>query len=132
MQVKPGEVYKDLIADIILDLEKAIVKAVAAGLKEELVIIDPGLGFGKSLSENRLLLKRLQDFKSLGRPILIGASRKNFIGRTLNLEVDERLEGSLAAAAVAIMNGADIVRVHDVKESARLALMIDAVRLENG
>ncbi|PKM77613.1 MAG: dihydropteroate synthase [Firmicutes bacterium HGW-Firmicutes-15] len=132
MQVKPGEVYGDLVGDIIRDLEQSIARAVAAGLREELIIIDPGLGFGKTPGENRLLLKRLQDFRSMGRPILIGASRKTFIGKTLNLEIDERLEGSLAAVAIAIMNGADIVRVHDVKESARVALMTDAVRLENG
>jgi dihydropteroate synthase len=132
MQVKPGEVYDDLIADIMMDLEQSIAKAVAAGLKEELIIIDPGLGFGKNPGENRLLIKRLRDFRKMGRPILIGASRKNFIGKTLNLEIDERLEGSLAIVAISIMNGADIVRVHDVKESARVARMTDAVRLENG
>ncbi|MDD3364261.1 MAG: dihydropteroate synthase [Syntrophomonas sp.] len=132
MQVKPGEVYDDLVADIILDLEQSIARAVAAGLPEERIIVDPGLGFGKTPGENRLLLKRLQDFRSMGRPLLIGASRKNFIGRTLNLEIEERLEGSLAAVVIAIMNGADIVRVHDVKESARVARMTDAVRLENG
>ncbi len=132
MQVKPGEVYNDLVADIILDLQYSIARAVAAGLREDLIIVDPGIGFGKNPGENRLLLKRLQEFRSMGRPLLIGASRKNFIGKTLNLEIDERLEGSLAVVAVAIMNGADIVRVHDVKESVRVARMTDAVRLENG
>ena len=77
-------------------------------------------------------MKRLGDFRSLGKPILVGASRKSFIGQTLGLEVNERLEGSLAAAAIAIMNGADIVRVHDVKASKRLASMTDAVMQENG
>ncbi len=132
MQVKPGEVYNNLVVDIIRDLEQAIAKAVAAGLNEELIIIDPGLGFGKSLGENRLLLKRLADFQGIGRPILVGASRKNFIGKTLDLPVNERLEASLAVVVMAIMNGADIVRVHDVKESVRVARMTDAVRLENG
>jgi dihydropteroate synthase len=132
MQIKPDEVYDNLVANITLDLEQSIARAVAAGLRKEQIIIDPGLGFGKTPGENRLILKRLRDFRSLGRPILIGASRKNFIGKTLNLEIDERLEGSLATVAIAIMNGANIVRVHDVKESVRVALMTDAVRLENG
>ena len=103
-----------------------------AGLPGDKIIIDPGIGFGKTLGGNRLLLKRLGDFRSLGKPILIGASRKSFIGQTLGLEVNERLEGSLAAVAIAIMNGADIVRVHDVKASKRVAIMTDAVMQENG
>jgi dihydropteroate synthase len=132
LQIKPGEVYDDLVANIILDLQQSIARAVASGLGEERIIVDPGLGFGKTPAENRLLLKRLQEFKSMGRPILIGASRKSFIARTLNLEIDERLEGSLATVVIGIMNGADIVRVHDVKESKRVAAMTDGVRLENG
>jgi dihydropteroate synthase len=132
MQVKTGEAYDDLVANIILDLQQSIARAVAAGIGEERIIVDPGLGFGKNPAENRLLLKRLQDFRSMGRPILIGASRKSFIGRTLNLAIDERLEGSLATVVIGIMNGADIVRVHDVKESKRVAAMTDGVSLENG
>jgi dihydropteroate synthase len=132
MQIRAGEPYQDLIADIITELEYAIKQAVDAGLPDEKIIIDPGIGFGKTLEGNRLLLKRLADFRSLGKPILIGASRKSFIGQTLGLEVNERLEGSLAAVAIAIMNGADIVRVHDVKASKRLASMTDAVMQENG
>ncbi|MDD4801776.1 MAG: dihydropteroate synthase [Syntrophomonas sp.] len=132
LQLNPGEGYINLIADIIRDLERSITRAVAAGLDEDRIIIDPGLGFGKNEGQNRLLLKRLQEFKNLGKPILIGASRKKFIGSTLNLELDQRLEGSLAVAAIAIMNGADIIRVHDVRESVRVARMTDAVRRENG
>jgi len=132
MQMRAGEPYRDLIADIIIELEDAIGQAVDAGLPGDKIIIDPGIGFGKTLEENRLLLKRLGDFCSLGKPILIGASRKSFIGQTLGLEVNERLEGSLATVAMAIMNGADIVRVHDVKASKRVAAMTDAVMQENG
>jgi dihydropteroate synthase len=132
MQMRAGEPYRDLIADIIIELEDAIGQAVDAGLPGDKIIIDPGIGFGKTLEENRLLLKRLGDFCSLGKPILIGASRKSFIGQTLGLEVNERLEGSLATVAMAIMNGADIVRVHDVKASKRVATMTDAVMQENG
>lgn len=101
-------------------------------MAEDKIIIDPGIGFGKTPAENRVLLKRLGDFRSLGKPILLGASRKSFIGQTLDLEVNERLEGSLAAVAVGAMNGADIVRVHDVKASKRVAAMIDAVIREDG
>lgn len=132
MQIRAGEPYRDLVADIITELEDAIGHAVEAGLPGDKIIIDPGIGFGKTPGGNRLLLKRLGDFRSLGKPILIGASRKSFIGQTLGLEVNERLEGSLAAVAVAIMNGADVVRVHDVKASKRVATMTDAVMQENG
>ncbi len=132
MQIRAGEPYRDLVADIITELEDAIGHAVEAGLPGDKIIIDPGIGFGKTPGGNRLLLKRLGDFRSLGKPILIGASRKSFIGQTLGLEVNERLEGSLAAVAIAIMNGADIVRVHDVKASKRVATMTDAVMQENG
>ncbi len=132
MQMRQGEPYQDLIADIIIELKDAIGQAVAAGLPENKIIIDPGIGFGKTLGGNRLLLKRLGDFRSLGKPILIGASRKSFIGQTLGLEVNERLEGSLAAVAIAIINGADIVRVHDVKATRRVAAMTDTVMQENG
>lgn len=132
MQIKPGEAYQDLVADIIMDLRLSINKAINAGLGEEHIIIDPGVGFGKSPVENMQLINRLQDFRSIGRPILLGASRKNFIGRALDLEPEERLEGSLAVVVMGIMNGANIVRVHDVRETKRAALMTDAVRLSNG
>ncbi len=132
MQIRQGEPYRDLIADIITELQDAIGQAVEAGLPGDKIIIDPGIGFGKTPGGSRLLLKRLGDFRSLGKPILIGASRKSFIGQTLGLEVNERLEGSLAAVAIAIMNGADIVRVHDVKASKRIVIMTDAVMQENG
>ena len=132
MQIRPDEAYQDLVADIILDLRQSMDRAVNSGLSAEHIIIDPGVGFGKSLTENLLLINRLQDFRSIGRPILLGASRKNFIGRTLDLEPEDRLEGSLAAVVIGIMNGANIVRVHDVRETKRAAVMADAVRLSNG
>lgn len=132
MQLRQGEPYQDLIADILSELEDAIGQAVAAGLAEDKIIIDPGIGFGKTAAENRVLLKRLEEFRSLDKPVLLGASRKSFIGQTLGLEVQERLEGSLAAVALGAMNGADIVRVHDVKASKRVAAMIDAVIREDG
>jgi len=132
MQIKSDETYTDLVADIILDLEQSMAKAISAGLSADHIIIDPGIGFGKSPVENMQLINRLQDFHSIGRPILLGASRKNFIGRALDLEPEERLEGSLAVVVMGIMNGANIVRVHDVRETKRAAVMTDAVRISNG
>jgi dihydropteroate synthase len=132
MQIQSASGYTDLVADICLDLRQSMAQADDAGLGAERIIIDPGLGFGKTPAQNLLLLQRLQDFRSLGRPILVGASRKSFIGRTLDLEPADRLEGSLAAAVVAIMNGAALVRVHDVKETCRAARMTDAVRWSHG
>ncbi len=132
MQLRAGEPYEDLIADIIIELQESITEALEAGLERDKIIIDPGVGFGKTVEENRIIIKRLWEFKSMGYPILLGHSRKSFIGKTLNLEVDDRLEGSLAVAAMGIMNGADILRVHDVQASKRIALMTDAVVRENG
>ncbi|MEN6489568.1 MAG: dihydropteroate synthase, partial [Smithella sp.] len=132
MQFDRDKPYNDLISDIVNDLQESISQAVDAGLDEGRIIIDPGIGFGKTPAQNRLLIKRLEEFKSLGKPILVGASRKRFIGQTLGLEVDDRLEGSLGVAAMSIMNGADIIRVHDVRESKRVAQICDAVMRENG
>ncbi|HRW12082.1 MAG TPA: dihydropteroate synthase [Syntrophomonas sp.] len=132
LQLRRHEPYVNLIDDIAAELAQSAGQAEEAGLGPGKIILDPGLGFGKSPAQNRLIIKRLGDFKSLGWPLLIGASRKSFIGKTLGLEVEERLEGSLAVMAAAIMNGADIVRVHDVQESCRMARMLDAIRSEHG
>lgn len=132
MQFNQGKPYEDLISDIISELRESIAEAENAGVSPEGIIIDPGIGFGKSPAESRVIIKRLWEFKSLGKPVLLGASRKSFIGETLGLGVEDRLEGSLAVAVMGIMNGADIVRVHDVKETKRAALMTDAVMWENG
>ena len=132
MQISAERGYSDLVAEICLDLRQSMAQAAAAGLGAERIIIDPGLGFGKTPAQNLLLLQRLQDFRSLGRPILVGASRKSFIGRTLELEPADRLEGSLAAAVLAIMNGAALVRVHDVQATCRAARLTDAVRWSHG
>jgi dihydropteroate synthase len=119
--------YDDVIKEIIEYLKESIKIARGAGIKEENIIIDPGIGFGKRLEDNLNILKNLKKFSILNCPVLIGPSRKSFIGKILDLPVEERLEGSLAALAVAIMNGANIVRVHDVKESKRVASLVDAV-----
>jgi dihydropteroate synthase len=119
--------YDDVIAEVGDYLQESMRIAEQAGIDRERIIIDPGIGFGKRLQDNLNILKNLSEFSILGCPILIGCSRKSFIGKILNLPVGERLEGSLAALAVAVMNGANIVRVHDVKESKRVAALVDAI-----
>lgn len=132
LQIRQEEKYQDIVAEITADLGQAADTAINAGLSRESIIIDPGLGFGKTPTENLLLIKRLDEFHRLGYPVLLGASRKRFIGHTLRLDSGERLEGSLAVAVIGIMNGANIVRAHDVKETKRAAAMADAVRLSHG
>jgi len=119
--------YDDLFADITQELQASITIAHAAGVKDEQIILDPGVGFGKTVSQNVRLLNELHHFKALGYPLLIGSSRKSFIGHTLNLPPDERVEGTAATVAIAIARGADIIRVHDVKVMARVAKMTDAI-----
>lgn len=131
MQFNQELVYKDLMADVITELDESIQQAKQAGIDLDQIIIDPGLGFGKTVEQNRDIIKNLKSLQSMGFPILIGASRKSFIGSTLGLPVQERMEASLAVLVMAIMNGADIIRVHDVKESVRAARMVDAV-VHNG
>ncbi|MHB8934137.1 MAG: dihydropteroate synthase, partial [Bellilinea sp.] len=101
--------------------------AVRAGVDPDDIILDPGIGFGKTVEQNLTLLNRLDAIKALGYPVLLGPSRKSFIGFTLNLPPDQRLEGTLAACAVGIQRGADILRVHDVEPVVRLARMTDAI-----
>ncbi len=113
MQNKPN--YCSLIDEIIGYLGQAVERAEAAGVKKDKIIIDPGLGFGKTAEHNLEILRRLKDFKVLGKPLLIGSSRKSFIGKILKAEPQERLSGSLSACVLAAQNGAHIVRVHDVK-----------------
>jgi len=124
MQQNP--VYGDVVAEIIEFLGGRVGAARDAGVED--VIVDPGIGFGKTTEHNLQILKRLGEFRSLGCPVLVGPSRKSFIGNVTGLPVDERLEGTLAAVAVAAMNGADIIRVHDVRECRRAAQVADAVR----
>ncbi len=125
MQVNPS--YSPLIPEIIAYLQSRIQLAVDQGIKSDQIIIDPGIGFGKTTDHNLEILHDLRKFKFLNKPILIGTSRKSFIGKVLNLPVEERLEGTAATVAIAIANGADIIRVHDVKEMKRVALMTDAI-----
>jgi dihydropteroate synthase len=134
MHNQDGTVYEDLLHDIIRSLRRSIRTAVQAGLPPELMIIDPGVGFGKTPLQNLDLLRDLAELKVLGRPVLVGTSRKSTIGKVLGgLPPDERLEGTAATVSISIANGADIVRVHDVKYMKRVAVMTDAiVRLGRG
>ena len=120
-------VRKNVMSEILSYLQKSVSRAVNAGIDEDKIILDPGIGFGKTLRQNLEILKRLREFKSMGFPILIGTSRKKFIGAILKLSVQERLNGTLATLAVAVMNGAHIVRVHDVREAVQVVRICDAV-----
>lgn len=119
--------YNDLVPDVINELRRMSDAAVAAGVKRENIIIDPGMGFGKTAEHNLEILRRLAEFRVLGVPILVGMSRKSTIGYVLRLPVEERVEGTAATVALSVAFGADIVRVHDVKQMARVAKMSDAV-----
>ena len=121
-------VYDDVIGEIYDFFRMQTGIAINAGVKQESIIIDPGLGFGKTPEHNLKIIKRLSDFKSLGYPILAGASRKSFTGLPLKLLPDERLEGSLASAALCVLNGANILRVHDVKETIRAVKLVKAIQ----
>ena len=122
-----GAAYRDLVPDVIGSLRSSIAAAEEAGVGPESIIVDPGIGFGKTPEQNLELLRRLGELRVLGRPVLVGASRKSTIGLVLDLTPEERIEGGAATVAIAIANGADIVRVHDVKEMARVAKMSDAI-----
>jgi dihydropteroate synthase len=117
--------YNDLIGEIHSYLEAATNKAAKAGVANNRLIIDPGIGFGKSVEGNFSILKSLHRFLDLDYPLLVGVSRKSFIGK--ELEMPDRLEGSIAAACYAVLNGADIVRVHDVAETKRAISMIEKI-----
>ena len=122
-----GTEYGDLIDDIAAELQISIDLAHRAGIPDAHIILDPGIGFGKTVAQNLELLDRLGELRGLGYPLLAGPSRKSFIGYTLDLPPDQRVEGTAAAVAIAIARGADIVRVHDVQAIARVARMADAI-----
>lgn len=120
--------YNDLLGDILRELRESIAFALERGIRPEQIIVDPGIGFGKTPAQNIEVLRRLSEFKSLGYPLLLATSRKSFIGLALgNLPPSERVEGTAATVALGIQAGADIVRVHDVAPIARLARMTDAI-----
>ncbi len=119
--------YDDLLGEVIQYLKKSLTIAESAGIAPDRMIVDPGIGFGKSVEQNLELIRHLDRFKVLNKPILLGLSRKGFIGNVLNLPVEERLEGSISAAVIGMMNGARVLRVHDVKETVRAVKMAQAI-----
>ncbi|MGQ9730090.1 MAG: dihydropteroate synthase [Candidatus Zipacnadales bacterium] len=119
--------YEDVVADIYRFLAERVQACMETGISREQLIIDPGIGFGKTVEHNLTILRRLREFRSLGCAILVGVSRKSMIGKVLDLPPEERMEGTAAACACAIYNGADIIRVHDVREMVRVARMTDAI-----
>lgn len=122
-----GAEYGDLLEDVKRELMDSVRIAREAGIPDEHILLDPGIGFGKTVAQNLELIDRLGEIRSLGFPVLLGASRKSFIGYTLDLPPDQRLEGTAAAVAVGIARGADVVRVHDVESMVRVARLTDAI-----
>jgi len=119
--------YDDVVGEVVDDLRAALERAERLGIAPEHLIVDPGIGFGKTADHNVLLLNHLDALTALGRPILLGTSRKSTIGRILDLPADERLEGTLATTALGVASGVDIVRVHDVRANVRAARVADAI-----
>lgn len=119
--------YEDVVAEVHAFLEKRLHAAVAAGIEFEKLCVDPGLGFGKAFEHNITLMRELESFQDFGRPILVGPSRKSFIGQILDAEVDERLEGTAGAVALLVERGANIVRVHDVREMVRVVRVVETI-----
>lgn len=122
-----GVPYNNLLDDIKRELLESVEIAHSAGIPDENIILDPGIGFGKTVEQNLELVERLDEIRALGYPVLLGPSRKSFIGYTLDMPPDQRLEGTAAAVSVGIVRGADILRVHDVEFMTRVARMTDAI-----
>jgi dihydropteroate synthase len=122
-----GMPYQNLLDDICRELLESVEQAHAAGIPDEHIVLDPGIGFGKTVEQNLELIDRLGEIRALGYPILVGPSRKSFIGYTLDLPPDQRVEGTAAAVAISIVRGADLVRVHDVATISRVVKMADAI-----
>jgi dihydropteroate synthase len=126
-QNQRGKGFRRFFPELIADLRRSLEKAQESGVIWENLIVDPGIGFGKTIEQNLEIVRRLADLRTLGRPILLGTSRKSFIGLVLDQPVDRRLEGTAASVAIGIANGADIVRVHDVEQMVKVVRMSDAV-----
>ena len=120
--------YKDLLPDMVTDLQESVELALEAGIPKEKIVLDPGIGFGKAYVDNLQVLGVLDAFRQLGYPLLLGTSRKSVIGLTLDLPVEERLEGTLVTTVMAVLNGYAFVRVHDIKENVRTIRMAEAIR----
>jgi dihydropteroate synthase len=122
-----GPEYGNFLDEVKRDLLALVAHAAEAGIRHEQIILDPGVGFGKSVTQNLELVNHLDEIKALGYPVLLGPSRKSFIGYTLDLPPEDRLEGTAAVCAIGIARGADILRVHDVEAMAQVARMSDAL-----
>ena len=129
MHNQDGTEYEgDLMAEVKRSLRAAVNLAMAAGVARERILIDPGIGFGKTADQNWEVMRRLEELRELGQPVLIGTSRKSFIGKLLDLPVTDRIEGTAATVTAAILRGADVVRVHDVREMMRVVRVADRMR----
>jgi dihydropteroate synthase len=126
MQLDPR--YDDVVQEVADFLDERVRFAAASGIDASRVVVDPGIGFGKTLEHNLLLLRNLPALTALGHPVLVGVSRKAFLGKILDLPPQARLEGSLAAAVAAVLGGAHLIRAHDVKETSRALKVADAIR----
>ena len=127
MHNRKAKPYEDLMKDVISDLQESIDIALEAGVKKENIILDPGIGFAKTYEENLVVMNNCEVIKEMGYPVLLGTSRKSMIGLTLNLPVNERVEGTLATTVMGIMKGTEFIRVHDVLENKRVAVMTDTI-----
>jgi dihydropteroate synthase len=127
-----GAEYNNLLEDVMRELLESVKLAQQAGIPDEHIILDPGIGFGKTVTHNLDLINQLHEIRSLGYPVLVGPSRKSFIGYTLDLPHNQRLEGTAASVSVGITRGADIIRVHDVEHMVRVARMTDALIRKRG
>lgn len=127
MHNREDKPYANLMEDIINDLQESIDIALEAGVKKENIILDPGIGFAKTYEENLMVMNKCEVIRDMGYPVLLGTSRKSMIGLTLNLPVNERVEGTLATTVMGIMKGMEFIRVHDVLENKRAAIMTDII-----
>lgn len=127
MHNRENKPYENLMEDVVRDLQESIDIALKAGVKKENIILDPGIGFSKTYEENLIVMNNCEVIKKLGYPMLLGTSRKSMIGLTLNLPVNERVEGTLATTVMGIIKGFEFIRVHDVLENKRVAIMTDTI-----
>lgn len=127
-EVHSAPAYRDVLAEVVAELGAALARAEAVGVRRDLLIVDPGIGFSKNAEHSIEVLRRLPALEALDRPVLVGPSRKSFIGKLVDLPVDQRLMGTAAAVAASILRGAHVVRVHDVREMVEVARVADALR----
>jgi len=127
MHNRDNKIYNNLIEDVLKDLEESISIALKAGVKKENIILDPGIGFAKGYEDNLKTINNLEKLNTLGYPVLLGTSRKSMLGFAQGLDVNNRVEGTLATTAIGIMKGCEFIRVHDIKENKRVCVLSDAI-----